>query len=219
MLNVIEGNRTRFPHLDDAEVASRKTFVLTSRRKTLSMREDLSTHAPKSGRSPSKRAGREERQGLLANEGGGGGGTPAGGGSAAAASPASAGSGGGGTREMAAARDDAAAAAQHGSNASYLDSGLQMQSQQMEEQEEVLGSLSQAVGRIKSIGLEMNDELSTQRRMLDDLEGQVDHASDAMSTLKAKMKVMSQSKDRGKYCAICVLSVLLFGLTSLVLST
>ena len=94
-----------------------------------------------------------------------------------------------------------------------------MQMAAHEEQEVVLDGLSQAVGRIKSIGLEMNDEIKSQKYMLDDLEAQVDHASDAMTTLKAKMKAMSKSKDRGKFCAICVLSMMLFGLTSLVLYT
>ena len=51
------------------------------------------------------------------------------------------------------------------------------------------------------------------------LEEQVDGASEAMSTLKAKMKQMAASKDRGKFCAICVLSIALFGLTALVLYT
>lgn len=47
----------------------------------------------------------------------------------------------------------------------------------------------------------------------------MDGAADAMHTLKAKMKEMAKSKDRGKFCAICVLSIALFGLTSLVLYT
>ena len=65
----------------------------------------------------------------------------------------------------------------------------------------------------------MNDELTTQRHMLTQLEEQVEGASDAMASLKAKMKAMAGSKDRGKFCAICILSIALFGLTCLVLYT
>ena len=77
VLGVVEAQRARFPHLDDAEIASRRAFVLASRRSTLSVREDLATHAPKSvrvaGGAPGARrkAGTPEREGLLANEGGG----------------------------------------------------------------------------------------------------------------------------------------------------
>ena len=226
VLGVVEAQRARFPHLDDAEIASRRAFVLASRRSTLSVREDLATHAPKSvrvaGGAPGARrkAGTPEREGLLANEGGGlcspapgpspsaaaasaGGGTSAGG---------SGGCGGaGGTRELAAAREEV--------NASYVEAGMSRQQAQMEMQEEALDHLSAAVGRIKSLGTEMNEELSTQARMLASLEDSVDSASDAMASLKAKMKAMASSKDRGKCCAIIVLTVLLFGLTSLVLYT
>ena len=38
-----------------------------------------------------------------------------------------------------------------------------------------------------------------------------------MHTLKAKMKEMAKSKDRGKYCAILWLSLLLFLLIMLVM--
>ena len=219
VLGVVESQRARFPHLDDAEVAARKGFVLSSRRATLSIREDLATHAPKTARvtgsvgSRGRGRGGAEREGLLANEGGGIG-SPAlssPGASPAVAAVSGGRGGGGGTREMPAACEDA--------NASYMESGMGMQQEQMVMQEEALDSLSAAVGRIKSIGTEMNDELSSQSRMLRNLEEQVDSASDAMTSLKAKMKAMAGSKDRGKCCAICILSIVLFGLTSLVLYT
>ena len=69
------------------------------------------------------------------------------------------------------------------------------------------------------MGHEMNDELREQKSMLRNLEEHVDGAADAMHQLKAKMKEMAKSKDRGKFCAICVLSLVLFALTSLVLYT
>ena len=86
-------------------------------------------------------------------------------------------------------------------------------------QEEVLDELGSAVRRIKSMGQEMNDELTTQKRMLNELDSQVENASQAMRSLKDKMKEMAKSKDRGKFCAILFLSFALFALTCLVLYT
>jgi hypothetical protein len=220
VLGVVETNRSRFPHLDDAEVAGRRTFVLASRRATLSIRDDLAAHAPKSARiAPPKSA---EREGLLANEGGGLS-SPAALCGGAAASPCGSGrscsgcgsTGGGGMGELTPACEEPAP----GSNAHYLESGMAMQAQQYEMQEEALDQLSAGISRLKSLGSDMNDELKTQKRMLDHLEEQVDGAADAMASLKAKMKVMANSKDRGKFCAICALSLMLFGLTCLVLYT
>lgn len=54
--------------------------------------------------------------------------------------------------------------------------------------------------------------------MLNSLEEQVEGAGAAMSKLKNKMTEMAKSKDRGKYCAIFTLSILLVFLTTLVLS-
>ena len=218
VLGVVEANRARFPHLDDEEVASRRNFVRSSRRVTLSIRDDVSTHAPKSGRVSGGKVRGEEREGLLAESSGtpsarstgSPGGTPA--------SAGSSGFGGGGGAAAAAARDRELAAVRD-ANADTMESGLSMQEAQLAEQEDVLEDLGSAVRRIRSMGQEMNDELSTQSRMLNELESSVDSASEAMRGLKDKMKQMANSKDRGKFCAIIVLTLALWGLTCLVLYT
>ncbi len=51
------------------------------------------------------------------------------------------------------------------------------------------------------------------------LEEQMDHVSSTMGVLKGKMKQMASSKDRGKYCAIMWLSVLLVILIMLAVET
>ena len=75
-----------------------------------------------------------------------------------------------------------------------------------------------SISRIKSLGTEMNDELVTQKRMINDLESQVDTASDAMASLKDKMKERAKHKDRGKFCTIMVLTVVLILLMYAVIS-
>ena len=213
VLAVIERDRSRFPHLDDAEVASRQQFVRSSRRAVLSIRDDLSTHAPKScsgsaSKSVKKGASPYEKQGLLAGDAGG------------MCSPAGAGGGGGSSSSAAkAAAADREMTPAHDHNADYLESGLALQQAQFKLQEDTLEDLGVAVRRIKSLGTEMNEELRAQKSMLDNLEGGIEKAGEAMTSLKAKMKEMAKSKDRGKWCAILVLSGLLFGLLCLVLYT
>ena len=59
------------------------------------------------------------------------------------------------------------------------------------------------------MGQTIGDELETQNHMLDGMEGQVDAAANAMSTLKAKMKQLANNKEGGKLCAIAALSATL----------
>ena len=54
--------------------------------------------------------------------------------------------------------------------------------------------------------------------MLGALEEQVEGAGAMMGKLKGKMGEMAKSSDRGKYCAIMVLSILLLLLTMFALS-
>ena len=217
VLRVVESNRQRFPNLDDAELDSRRTFVRSSRRITLSIRDDLSTHAPKCARAATsgRGGGGSEREGLLS-----GASSPA---PAVAAGAQARGGGCGGcgcghaTHELTPSCDPHASA--RAANAACLDGHAQLQQAQMEMQEETLDELHGAVGRLKELGHTMNDELSVQRRMMDELGSQVENASGAMASLKARMQLMAKSKDRGKFCAILLLSALLFMLVCLVLYT
>ena len=84
---------------------------------------------------------------------------------------------------------------------------------QLEAQDEVLDDLHGAVQRVKSMAGQMNEELAQQNRMIGSLEEQMDHVSSTMGSLKRKMTEMAKSKDRGKYCAIMVLSIILMLLT------
>ena len=233
VLSVVEASRSRFPHLDDAEVASRQNFVRSSQRIALSIREDVATHAPKSARvTGSGNRGRgEERQGLLSSADGSltppsSRGTGAGGCVGSGSSSSTGGAGGNGGNggngsapagARAARESELDAVADH--NAGLMEMGQAQQQAQLHLQDETLEQLGSAVRRIKDMGMEMNDELSTQKRMLNELESATDAASEAMRSMKDKMKKMASSKDRGKFCAIIVLTVALWGLTCLVLYT
>lgn len=195
-VKMVETNRGRFRALDDAEVASRRAFVRNSRRSTQSIRTDLTSHHPAScgTASPSGVASApNERVGLLAP------------------SPASP------LRDGTPRRDSARGAA----DSALVDCHQVQQLQQVEQQEETLTVLGEAVGRLKNLGGAMNDELGAHNIMMRDIDSQIDAASGSMGVLKAKMAEMAESKgkDRGKLLTILILSGVLFAISSIVLYT
>ena len=212
-VTVVERNRARFPKLDDAEVESRRNFVCSSMRLVCSIRDDVSTHAPRSafsrGRNSSASA---EKEGLLARA------SPATQErSARSANVPGPSSFAAPVNEITPAQEDVRAAHAAAINAA-LDHHAGLQQLQVQQQEETLDVLHESVGRLKNLGVEMSNEISTQKRMLSDLEAQVDVAADAMSSLKAKMQAMAKHKDRGKFCIILVLTIVLILLMYAVIS-
>jgi len=200
---IVETQRERF-QISDEELASRREFIRSTTAKISTARDG----------------------GLGA--GGGSAAAAAGGGAAAASSSPAA-----ETREMEvvneregllggpakpkpgkSVRQQAAEAA----NEDAFDQHGQQMQLQIHEQDEVLDDLHGAVRRLKSMGGQMNEEISSQNRMISSLEGQIENVAGTMGTLKRKMTEMAQDKDRGKYCAILFLSMLLIFLTMLILN-
>lgn len=103
------------------------------------------------------------------------------------------------TKHSAACRDNEAA----------LDSAQQQQQMIMETQDQELGVLGGALGRLGVMGKAMNDELRAQGRELDAFNEEVEQAGSKMSMATDAMKKMMKRKDRGKLCAILVLSIVL----------
>ena len=68
------------------------------------------------------------------------------------------------------------------------------------------------------MGRTINTELRQQGAMLDDLDHEVDEAGAQMGGAMATMQKMLKSSDRGKFCAILVLTAVLIVLTMLVFS-
>jgi len=76
-------------------------------------------------------------------------------------------------------------------------------------QETELGVLSGALDRLGVMGKVMNEEMKAQGRELDAFTNEVESASDRMTAATATMKKMLKKNDRGKFCAILVLSLVL----------
>ena len=79
----------------------------------------------------------------------------------------------------------------------------------METQDQELGVLGGALGRLGVMGKAMNDELRAQDREHDAFNEEVEQAGSKMSMATDAMKKMMKRKDRGKLCAILVLSIVL----------
>mmetsp|Transcript_27973 Transcript_27973/g.63291 ORF Transcript_27973/g.63291 Transcript_27973/m.63291 type:complete len:264 (-) Transcript_27973:550-1341(-) len=197
-ITVVERQRSRF-RIDDAELRSRKTFVSSMRGlvESLFRQVDLSPEQAESGAKSSGALDSSPPSSVKGDAEREKEGLLGGGGSKAA--------GGGGRKDE--ARDR------------MLDDVQQQQQLQIAQQDDLLDGLGDVVGRLKVQGEAMHEELEAQGSMLEQLSNQVDVAGQSMKKLKSKMNEMATSKDRGKYCAIMVLTCLLFVLTYLVMET
>ena len=210
-ISIVEAQRTRFP-IAGSELESRRAFVrstaasiLLSRREVASLRGAAGASSSAASIAPAHEHGLEsESEGLLS-----GAAKPGNAKASAAAAKAQA-------AQAAKARRQQAVEAANDHTVSHLG---QQQQMELEAQDDVLDDLHGAVSRVKSMAGQMNDELASQNRMINTLEEQMDHVSSTMGVLKSKMKQMASSKDRGKYCAIMWLSLLLVILIMLAVET
>ncbi|KAL0589372.1 hypothetical protein ABG067_002591 [Albugo candida] len=69
-----------------------------------------------------------------------------------------------------------------------------VQQQLMEEQDESLNGLSESVGHLNSVAVEINNEISTQNKMLDELGHDVDEAQDRMNYVLDRISRLLKTK-------------------------
>ena len=223
-VRIVEAQRERFP-IADAELASRRAFVRATSASIEAARRQLgdlrgaalsaaSTAPAHEPGSESRQANRQsvcleenesESEGLLS-----GAAKPKAAGKPRAAAAAA---------QAAAAQAAAAQARRQQANEAAVAHVGQQQQMELEAQEEVLDGLHGAMSRVKGMAGMMNEELAAQNRMIGTLEEQMDSVAGSMGALRGKMKQMAASKDRGKYCAILWLSVLLVLLILLAVET
>lgn len=94
----------------------------------------------------------------------------------------------------------------------------QQQEQIMERQEVELGIIDKSVQRLGQMGKIIGDELRQQGKDLDSFNAEVDDVSSKMAHATAVMKKMLKKKDRGKLCAILVLTIVFIFLVYAVLA-
>ncbi|KAK8966180.1 Syntaxin-52 [Platanthera guangdongensis] len=82
-----------------------------------------------------------------------------------------------------------------------------MQRQIMKEQDEGLGKLEQTVLSTKHIALAVNEELSLQTRLLDDLDEHVDVTDSRLQRVQKKLAILNRRTKGGCSCMCMLLSV------------
>jgi len=97
----------------------------------------------------------------------------------------------------------------HRENDATLGASQQQQEEIIAVQETELGVLSESLDRLGNMSKAMNEEMKAQGRELDEFTSEVESASDRMTAATATMKKMLKKNDRGKFCAILVLSLVL----------
>lgn len=103
-------------------------------------------------------------------------------------------------------------------NESECRGAKQQQEQIMERQEVELGMIDKSVQRLGQMGKIIGDELRQQGKDLDSFTEEVDDVSSKMAHATAVMKKMLKKKDRGKLCAILVLTIVFIFLVYAVLA-
>ena len=95
---------------------------------------------------------------------------------------------------------------------------MEMEKQQAAEleQDRELSALSGIMDRLGKMGRAINEELKQQGSMIDELTADVDMTQGRMNAAMSVVKKMLKSNDRGKYCAILILTVVLVILVVLV---
>ena len=86
------------------------------------------------------------------------------------------------------------------------------------EQDEQIKMLASSVERVQGMAVRVNEELSEQNRLISELDDDVEKTDSNMRMLNTKLRNLAQDQDRGKYCLILVLLIILVWLTLMVLS-
>ena len=116
------------------------------------------------------------------------------------------GNGGGGGGENRVAR----------SNADFIRGERQQQEQIVRRQDQQLGNLEQSVTRLGDMAIVINDEITEQGAMLDELDADVDKVQTKMDVVVDTMGKMLKTKDKGTMCMICTLFLIVIIMAGLV---
>lgn len=81
--------------------------------------------------------------------------------------------------------------------------------EQEREQFEALNALQGGINRMGQMALAVNEELDQQNRMIEDIDEHIDKTESSLAVLSKKLHILANDSDRGKYCTVCFLTVVL----------
>ena len=88
----------------------------------------------------------------------------------------------------------------------------------MREQDDTIGQLHKTVERVQGMAVRVNEEITSQNRLLSDIDEDVERTDVRLKSLHNRLRNLANDSDRGKYCLIVVLLAVLGILVLLVLS-
>ena len=104
-------------------------------------------------------------------------------------------------------------------NTAFIHSSHARVSATLQEQDEGLEQLDGAVDRIHGMASEIHGELSSQSRMLDDMEGELDETTEKMNFVMGKLSKLLKTKDTCQIWTVIILVLVLVLLVFLVIYT
>ena len=86
------------------------------------------------------------------------------------------------------------------------------------EQDDTIKTLASSVERVHGLARVVNDELSSQNHLLEEMDVEVEKTDSRLKGLNTQLRKLANDSDRGKYCLIVFLLIVLAILTLMVLS-
>lgn len=86
------------------------------------------------------------------------------------------------------------------------------------EQDETIRALASSVDRVQGLARVVNDELHSQNHLIEQMEEDVTKTDSRLKGLNTQLRRLANDSDRGKYCLIVVLLIVLGVLILMVLS-
>ena len=94
----------------------------------------------------------------------------------------------------------------------------EQQSLLVKEQDETIASLAKSVNRVQNMAIMVNEELASQNRLIGQIDDDVEKTDNRLRSMNTRLRHLANDQDRGKYCVIVLLLVVLVILTMMVLS-
>lgn len=86
------------------------------------------------------------------------------------------------------------------------------------EQDDTMRTLGSSVQRVHGLALRVNEEITSQTRLIDAIDEEVGQTDSKLRGLHTKLSRLTRDGDRGKYCIIALLLVVLVVLVLMILS-
>ena len=86
------------------------------------------------------------------------------------------------------------------------------------EQDDSISQLADTVKRVQGMAIRVNEELGSQNKLIDEIDEDVSRTDAGIKSMHTRLRHLANDGDRGKYCLIVVLLIVLGILVLMVLS-